>query len=216
MRKAVALAFVCLLLASCGTTEEPDTTPIGKISSAVSNVKKSASKAGGVVLRVPTARVMVSSEFKSYSVFGNSGVNFFVLNEVMYIESSHDGLKKYVVGDTDTLESLGITTERSSSERSKMATLLEFVKSADRLNEPGVVIIPIDLATYDVEVPADFYASARIAGYTGKVAFRVHLDTKGEVSSWGFTNSPASVLVVESFQKVTIEKPKNDELETIG
>jgi hypothetical protein len=159
---------------------------------------------------------MVSSGFKSYSVLGNSGVNFFVHDEVMYIESSRDGLKKYVVGNTATLESLGITTERSTSERSKMATLLEFIKNADRLTDPAVVIVPIDLATYDVEVPADFYAAARMAGYTGKVVFRVNLNDKDALSSWGFANSPSSMVAVESFQKVTIEKPKDDELETRG
>lgn len=216
MRKVAALAFVCAMLASCGNTKTPDTTPIGKIAVAVSNVKESASKAGGMALMVPTARVMVSSGFKSYSVLGNSGVNFMIIDEVMYIESSRDGLKKYVVGDTDTLESLGITTERSTSDRSKMATLLEFIKNADRLKDPAVVVVPIDLATYDVEIPADFYAAARMAGYTGKVVFRVHLDVDGEVRSWGFANSPASVLSVSSFEKVDIKKPSDDEIEARG
>ena len=216
MRKVVALAFICALLASCGNTSKPDTTPVGKITTAVSDVKEGATKAGGMTLVVPTARVMVSSGFKSYSVLGNSGVNFLVHNEIMYIESSRDGLKKYVVGNTSTLESLGVTTERSTSERSKMATLLEFIKNADRLKDPAVVIVPIDLATYDVEVPADFYAAARMAGYTGTVVFRVNLNDKGALSSWGFANSPSSLLAVESFQKVTIEKPKDDQLETRG
>lgn len=216
MRKAAALAFICALLASCGNTSKPDTTPVGKITTAVVSVKEAAKKSGGMTLVVPTARVMVSSGFKSYSVLGNSGVNFLVHNEIMYIESSRDGLKKYVVGNTATLESLGITTERSTSERSKMATLLEFIKNADRLKDPAVVIVPIDLATYDVKVPADFYAAARMAGYTGTVVFRVNLNDKGALSSWGFANSPSSLLAVESFQKVTIEKPKDDELETRG
>lgn len=216
MRKVAALAFVCALLASCGNTKAPDTTPIGKITGAVSKVKESTSKAGGMVLMVPTARITVSSSFKSYSVLGNSGVNFMIHDEAMYIESSRDGLKKYVVGDAGTLESLGITTERSSSDRSKMATLLEFIKNADRLQEPEVVVVPIDLATYDVEVPADFYAAARMAGYTGKVVFRVRLDDKGEVSSWGFANSPASALAVSSFEKVDIKKPSDDEIEARG